>query len=47
MGLEQLPSGWGARIVAVLFVAAPAGCATWDGEVDPYPVPTPVASRPH
>src|SRR5262245_23540939 len=43
---EQWRCRWNARLVVVLLVAAPAGCATWDGEVETHPVPAPAAERP-
>ncbi len=46
MELEQLPSRRIARLLVVLLVTAPAGCAMWDGEFDRPPIPARVAERP-
>jgi outer membrane protein TolC len=46
MELEHLRCGWRARLLVVLPLVAPAGCATWDGEIDRQPVPPSIREQP-
>ena len=42
---KHLKCRWSEKLIVVILFVAPAGCASWDAEIEPHPVPPPIREQ--